>query len=92
MKPKSFIKNLFVILLFAIFSYQSWLTLAKYLERKTWYQVTSTDNETILFPSITFCKKFMYRQRDFIRNGFIKRSYSEKRELTHVWNFLKPSL
>ena len=70
MKPKSYIKNLFVILLLAIFSYQSWLTLTKYLERKTWYQVTTSDNDTILFPSITFCKKFMYRQRDFIRNGF----------------------
>ena len=72
MKTKSYIKNLFVILLLAIFSYQSWLTLTKYLERKTWYQVTTTDDETILFPSITFCKKFMYRQTDFIRNGFKK--------------------
>ena len=40
MKPKSFINYLFVTFLLAIFSYQSWLTLTKYLERKTWYQVT----------------------------------------------------
>ena len=67
MKPKSFIKYLFIICLLAIFSYQSWLTLTKYLERKTWYQVTTSDDDSILFPSVTFCKKFMYRQTEFIR-------------------------
>ena len=72
MKPKAFIKNLFILFLLAIFTYQSWLTLTKYVERKTWYQVTTFDDDTILFPSISFCKKFMYRQMNFIREGFKK--------------------
>ena len=73
MKHKTFIKNLFVIFLLLIFTYQSWLTLTKYLTRKTWYQVTTFDEDTILFPSITFCKRFMYRQREFLREeGFLE--------------------
>ena len=75
MNAATFVKYFFIILLLVIFAYQSWKTVSKYLERKTMYQITTKDDDNILFPSITFCKKFMYTQRDFLslfQNGKVE--------------------
>ena len=66
MRLTRLVKFFLTFSLFVIFASQSWTTVRKYLERKTLYQITTRDEENILFPSITFCKKFMYTQREFL--------------------------
>ena len=77
-------------ILFALFLWQAWSTISKFQESKTYLQVvwilplcqqyfpitqvTYHDDGHILFPSVTFCKNYMYTHND----GFLHKLKEEK--------------
>ena len=68
MKMKIFIDGLFLIILFALFSWQTFNAAMKYLDRTISTHVTSSDDGMILFPSITVCKKYFHVPYGFVTN------------------------
>ena len=53
--------KLFIILiLILVFAWQSYVIVDKYITSKTSMQISLQDDGEILFPSITFCKKYAF--------------------------------
>ena len=59
MKKVYFINGLCLLVLFAIFSWETISAILKYSERQTLASTYFTDDGSILFPSITVCKKYL---------------------------------
>ena len=59
MRRKYWINSLFIASLFALFLWQSIIALLKYLEGATVTSTSNFDNGTILFPSVTVCKRYV---------------------------------
>ena len=59
MRRKYWISSFIVVSLFVLFMWQSITALLKYLERTTITSTSNIDNGTILFPSVTVCKRYV---------------------------------
>ena len=83
MEKKYMFKFCFILVLFSLFLWQTIAATLKYLERKTITSTYNTDEGTILFPSITVCKKYsVVLYESDIRNMSMK---IEKK----IWNLYK---
>ena len=100
------INYIFTGILSALFLWQAWSTITKYVEAKTNLQVsnyfiseiillcvssqiTFHDDGQILFPSITFCKYYMFSDREgFLFNlkfDDLHREHNRKTFLERTW-------
>ena len=60
MKIKFLSDSLFLIILFALFLWQTFHATLKYLDGTISTSISSVDDGTILFPSVTVCKKYFF--------------------------------
>ena len=58
MEKRIIVNICFRIILFALFSWQTLCATLKYLEKTTYISTSDVDEGSILFPSITVCKKY----------------------------------
>ena len=79
-----------IICLGSIFAWTCCNTISKYLAKKTAVQLSHVDNGTVLFPSITFCKKYTFDTLSGIiqpmrNNKAMTEADARSWAMNHVW-------
>ena len=78
MKKGPLINTFFLVILFALFMWQTIFVTLKYLEFNTIMSTSSSDEGSILFPSITVCKKYSFNTYSSMSIRNTSMSLSEK--------------
>ena len=87
MKKIHVVNVCFLILLFSLFLWQTYSASCKYLAGNTITSSTSVDDGSILFPSVTVCKKYFNGlEEEEIRNMSLSMEDKLARLHGQVWN------